>query len=254
MRHALITFKGEQHWATAEGVDPQTLRLRDGAVVGVGQVERWHPPLPEALHGPRTIACLGLNYANHAKELAFKPPTEPLVFLKSEHALTGHLGETRRPEHATHMHEECELAVVIGRHCQAATQEHALTYVLGYTVANDYAIRDDLENWYRPNLRVKNRDATTPIGPWLTDASDIPNPQALRLQTEINGKTTQTGSTADMVFSVAHLIAYISSIMTLERGDIILTGTPEGVTNCPVGTQVRCGIEGLGWLENRIIA
>ncbi len=253
MKHAFVSYKGAQHWASAEGADPQILRLRDGSQIGIAQVQRWHPPLPEALQGPRTIACLGLNYANHAKELAFKAPSEPLVFLKSEHALTGHLGQTVRPAHATHMHEECELAVVIGKRCKGVSQEHALTYVLGYTVANDYAIRDDLENWYRPNLRVKNRDATTPIGPWLTDAADVPNPQALTLQTEINGQITQTGTTADMVFSVAYLISYLSHIMTLERGDLILTGTPEGVTDCPVGTRVRCGIKGLGWLENQIV-
>jgi 5-oxopent-3-ene-1,2,5-tricarboxylate decarboxylase / 2-hydroxyhepta-2,4-diene-1,7-dioate isomerase len=259
MKHALVTYRNARHWATAEpttepGGNATHLRLAGGEVIGIDQVEHWHPPLPEALVGPRTVACLGLNYANHAKELAFKPPTEPLVFLKGELALCGHLRDTVRPPHATHMHEECELAVVIGKTCKNLALEDALGCVLGYTVANDYAIRDDLENWYRPNLKVKNRPNTTPIGPWLTDAADVPNPQALRLITRVNGQVTQTGSTADMVFSVAFLISHLSQTMTLERGDVILTGTPEGVTNCPVGTVVECEIEGLGCLVNTIVA
>ncbi len=254
MKHALITHRGELQWVTAVGADPTELRLRSGESLAVADVERWHPPLPDALDGPRTIACLGLNYAKHAKELAFAPPVEPLVFFKGESALTGHMRHTVRPAHATHMHDECELVIVIASSCKHVSEEEAMSHVLGYTVANDYAIRDDLENWYRPNFRVKNRDATTPIGPWLTDAADIADPMALTLRTVVDGQTTQTGTTADMVFSVARLIAYLSSIMTLGRGDIILTGTPEGVTNCPVGSVVDCQIEGLGSLRNTLIA
>ena len=124
--------------------------------------------------------------------------------------------------------------------------------MFGYTVANDYAIRDHLENWYRPNLRVKNRDTCTPLGPWRVDAQDIANPMALALQTTVNGTVTQSGHTRDMIFDVPFLIEYFSSFMTLQPGDLILTGTPDGVVDCRHGDVVVTSIEGLGALHNTI--
>src|ERR1700722_4111078 len=117
----------------------------------------WLPPVQ-----PGTIFALGLNYADHAKELAFKAPDEPLVFLKGPQSLVGHRGHTFRPKNVAYMHYECELAVVIGKTARGVTRANAYDYVAGYTVANDYAIRDYLENYYRPNLRVKSRDFATP--------------------------------------------------------------------------------------------
>jgi 5-oxopent-3-ene-1,2,5-tricarboxylate decarboxylase/2-hydroxyhepta-2,4-diene-1,7-dioate isomerase len=151
------------------------------------------------------------------------------------------------------MHFECELAVVIGRHGKHVPAERALDYVAGYTVANDYAIRDYLENYYRPNLRVKSRDGCTPLGPWLVDAADIPDPMNLRLTTRVNGELVQEGNTRDMVFGVAALIAYLSSILTLAPGDVILTGTPEGVRDVRAGDEVATEIEGVGRLLNTIV-
>src|SRR5690606_41581807 len=106
-------------------------------------------------------------------------------------------------------------------HARNVSQQDAYDYIAGYTVANDYAIRDYLENYYRPNLRVKNRDGCTPIGPWLVDAADVPDPMDLVLSTSVNGKETQRGTTRDMVFSIPWLIEYLSAIMTLSPGDII---------------------------------
>ena len=117
---------------------------------------------------------------------------------------------------------------------------------------NDYAIRDYLENFYRPILRVKNRDTCTPIGPWLVDAADVPDPGNLRLQTWVNGALTQDGNTRDMINDVPALIAHLSSFMTLSPGDVILTGTPEGVVDCRVGDTVVTEIEGVGRLVNTI--
>jgi 5-oxopent-3-ene-1,2,5-tricarboxylate decarboxylase/2-hydroxyhepta-2,4-diene-1,7-dioate isomerase len=151
------------------------------------------------------------------------------------------------------MHYECELAVVIGTRCRNVRKEDAYGVVRGYTVANDYAIRDYLENFYRPNLRVKSRDACTPIGPWLVDAADVADPMALALSTTVNGRVVQSGSTADMVNDVPALIAYLSSFMTLDDGDVILTGTPEGVVDCQVGDEVVTEIEGVGRLVNFIV-
>ena len=144
--------------------------------------------------------------------------------------------------------------MVIGKPAKRVKKADALQYVAGYTVANDYAIRDYLENWYRPNLKVKNRDTCTPIGPWLVDAADVPDPQALALRTTVNGQITQQGSTRDMIFDVPTLIEYFSSFMTLMPGDLILTGTPDGVVDCQPGDVIVTEIEGLGALHNTITA
>jgi 5-oxopent-3-ene-1,2,5-tricarboxylate decarboxylase / 2-hydroxyhepta-2,4-diene-1,7-dioate isomerase len=152
------------------------------------------------------------------------------------------------------MHYECELAVVIGRETSRVKKADALSHVAGYTVANDYAIRDYLENWYRPNLKVKNRDTCTPLGPWRVDAADVPDPQNLALRTTVNGQPTQQGNTKDMIFDVATLIEYFSAFMTLQPGDLILTGTPDGVVDCQPGDVVVTEIEGIGALHNTITA
>jgi 5-oxopent-3-ene-1,2,5-tricarboxylate decarboxylase/2-hydroxyhepta-2,4-diene-1,7-dioate isomerase len=224
------------------------VRLSDGRTIDEG-AGVWLPPIDVG-----TIFALGLNYANHAKELAFKAPENPLVFLKGPNALTGHRSLSRRPISAAYMHYECELAVVIGKSAFKVSKESAMDYVAGYTIANDYAIRDYLENYYRPNLRVKNRDNCTPIGPWLTARDAVADPMALRLTTRINGRVTQTGSTADMIFDIPTLIEYLSSFMTLAPGDVILTGTPEGLADVKIGDTVETEIEGLGCLVNTMAA
>jgi 5-oxopent-3-ene-1,2,5-tricarboxylate decarboxylase / 2-hydroxyhepta-2,4-diene-1,7-dioate isomerase len=151
------------------------------------------------------------------------------------------------------MHYECELAVVIGRTARQVQRADALRHVAGYTVCNDYAIRDYLENWYRPNLRVKNRDTCTVLGPWLVDAAEVPEPHALNLRTLVNGKVTQRGNTADMVNDIPALIEYLSGFMTLQAGDVILTGTPDGVVNVDVGDEVVTEIDTIGRLVNTIV-
>ena len=248
MRRARVIWRGAVHDATEAGGG---LRLDGGQLVDESDVA-WLPPLAPT-ERPRTIFALGLNYADHAKELAFKAPDEPLIFLKGENTLIGHRERTRRPADATYMHYECELAVVIGRAARRVTRADAYDYVAGYTVANDYAIRDYLENYYRPNFRVKSRDGCTPIGPWLVDATDVRNPMNLRLSTSVNGSTTQRGCTADMIFDIAFLIAYLSSFMTLSPGDVILTGTPEGLVGVHPGDEVVTEISGIGRLVNTIV-
>jgi 5-oxopent-3-ene-1,2,5-tricarboxylate decarboxylase/2-hydroxyhepta-2,4-diene-1,7-dioate isomerase len=204
-----------------------------------------------------TVIALGLNYADHVKELAKEltvtSKDEPLVFLKTPGAVIGHRGFTRRPRDATFMHYECELAVVIGATARRVSRADAMRHVAGYTVCNDYAIRDYLENWYRPNLRVKNRDTCTVLGPWLVDAADIADPHRLALRTSVNGKVTQQGNTADMVNDIPALIEYLSGFMTLSAGDVILTGTPDGVVNVDVGDEVVTEIDGVGRLVNTIV-
>ncbi|HVW67939.1 MAG TPA: fumarylacetoacetate hydrolase family protein [Steroidobacteraceae bacterium] len=245
MKHARVAYAGAIHAAT-ESEDG--VRLADGRVVSEEAVV-WLPPVQ-----PGTVFAVGLNYADHAKELAFKaPPEVPLAFIKGPNALAGHRAHTRRPADAKFMHYECELAVVIGKPARRVSKARAYEYVAGYTVANDYAIRDYLENYYRPNLRVKNRDGCTLLGPWFVDAADVPTPMSLGLQTTVNGRVTQKGNTRDMIFDIAFLIEYLSATMTLAPGDIILTGTPEGAVNVMPGDEVITEVEGIGRLTNYLI-
>jgi len=245
MKHGRIAYNGAVHQVT-ESADGR-VRLADGRLLSENDFQ-WLPPVEVG-----TVFALGLNYADHAKELAFKAPEVPLVFLKGPNTITGHQAKTRRPADATYMHYECELAVVIGKTGKNVAKADAMDIVAGYTVANDYAIRDYLENYYRPNLRVKNRDACTPLGPWLVDAADVPNPMALKLTTRVNGKTTQEGTTADMIFDIATLIEYLSSFMTLNPGDVILTGTPEGLADVKAGDVIETEVEGVCCLVNSIV-
>ena len=256
MKRARIAYAGAIHEAVPHGdvSGEPALRLADGRVVAESAVV-WLPPVEAG-----TVIALGLNYADHAKELAFNAQEEPLVFLKGPGTLIGHRGQTRRPAGVGFMHYECELAVVIGRPARRVRRAQAMEHVAGYTVANDYAIRDYLENWYRPNLRVKNRDGATPIGPWFVDAGDIANPMALALSTTVNGKLTQSGSTKDMIFDVPFLIEYFTSFMTLHPGDVISSGTPPGVGHGqkpPVylreGNIVRLSVQGLGEQRQRVV-
>ena len=247
-RHARVAFGGAIHEALEH---LRGVQLADGRVLAEEQVV-WLPPFEAG-----TIIALGINYADHARELAKELTTtaqdEPLAFLKAPNTLIGHRGFTRRPAGVTFMHYECELAVVIGKTAKKVRRADALGFVAGYTVANDYAVRDYLENWYRPNLRVKNRDGCTAIGPWLVDAADVPDPHALDLRTLVNGKITQHGNTRDLINDVPALIEYLSSFMTLLPGDVILTGTPEGVVNVMPGDEVVTEIDGIGRLVNTIV-
>ena len=243
---ARVAYGGAIHEAKPAGAHGR-VRLADGRELAEEEVV-WLPPF-EA----QTILALGLNYADHAKELAFQSQDEPLVFLKGPGTLIGHRGTTRRPSGVAFMHYECELAVVIGRAAKNVPRAAAMHHVAGYCIANDYAVRDYLENWYRPNLRVKNRDGATALGPWLVDAAEITAPASLPLRTFVNGKQTQSGNTRDLIFDVPHLIEYLSAFMTLGPGDVILTGTPEGVQNVMPGDEVVCEIDGLGRLMNTIV-
>ncbi len=240
---ARVAYAGAIHEAYphANGV-----QLADGRICTEDEVV-WLSPIE-----PGTIVALGLNYAEHAKELQFSKQDEPLVFLKGPGSVIGHRGFTRRPKGVAFMHYECELAVVIGKSAKSVPRNQAMDYVSGYMVANDYAIRDYLENYYRPNLRVKNRDGGTVLGPWFVDAEDVANVNDLELRTYVNGELQQRGNTSDLVNDIPALIEYLSGFMTLAPGDVILTGTPEGIVNVDEGDEVVCEIDGLGRLVNHI--
>jgi 5-oxopent-3-ene-1,2,5-tricarboxylate decarboxylase/2-hydroxyhepta-2,4-diene-1,7-dioate isomerase len=251
MRHARIIFDGRELDITIDAND--RIATTEGEALDVAldsdQIN-WLPPVK----APGTIFALGLKYADHATELAFEPPKEPLVFLKHANTLTGHKQTSYRPDNIEFQHYECELVAVIGKTGKNIKRENAMDYVAGYTVCNDFAIRDYLENYYRPNLRVKSRDSLLPMGPWIVDAADVPNANNLRLTTEVNGKITQDGSTKDMIFDVPFLIEYLSKIMTLNPGDMIATGTPHGLADMQPGDTVVCSIESVCSLETKIVS
>jgi 5-oxopent-3-ene-1,2,5-tricarboxylate decarboxylase/2-hydroxyhepta-2,4-diene-1,7-dioate isomerase len=243
VKRGRIAYAGAIHEAYPQG---DRVRLADGRLCREEDVV-WLAPFDVG-----TVFALGLNYADHARELQFAKQEEPLVFLKGPGTVIGHRGVTRRPRDVTFMHYECELAVVIGRTGRNIPREGAMDHVAGYTIANDYAIRDYLENYYRPNLRVKNRDGGTVLGPWFVDAADIPDVGNLELRTYVNGTLRQRGNTRDLITDVPALIEYLSGFMTLSAGDVILTGTPQGTMNVDAGDEIVCEIDGLGRLVNTL--
>ncbi|MBK5144488.1 fumarylacetoacetate hydrolase family protein [Budviciaceae bacterium BWR-B9] len=245
MRHARIQYQNQPYQVTID--DREQAVLADGTQLAAGSF-KWLPP------ADGTLFALGLNYADHAAELEFKAPEEPLIFIKASNTLIGHQQVSVRPDNVDYMHYESELVVVIGKTARNVSREQAMAYVGGYTVCNDYAIRDYLENYYRPNLRVKSRDTLTPLGPWIVDKEDVADPHNLTLTTHVNGELRQKGSTKDLIFDIPFLISYLSQFMTLQPGDMIATGTPKGLSDVVPGDEVIVEVEGVGRLSNRIVS
>lgn len=215
---------------------------------------RLGPPIPD----PDKIICLGLNYHSHAQEAGFESPQIPILFAKYRNALTGPASPIMLPGLSKEIDYEAELAVVIGKQCKNVPAENALDYVAGYMAFNDISARD-LQFRTGQWLSGKTLDSFAPCGPALV-LNEIHDPQNLNISTRVNGQTLQQSNTCKMIFSVAETIAYISQLMTLEPGDIIATGTPEGVgfkRNPPIylrdGDVVEVEIEGIGTLRNPVV-
>ncbi len=223
-----------------------------GAVDSLADV-RILPPLI-----PGKILAIGRNYAEHARELNNEVPTEPLVFAVMPSAVIGD-GDVIEWEAdlTAQVDWEGELAVIIGKTARKVSEAEALDYVFGYTIANDVSARD-LQTRDKQWVRAKGLDTFCPLGPVVLTRDEIPDPQNLRIATTVDGVEKQNGSTADMIFSVRHLIAYLSRAFTLNPGDMILTGTPSGVGKAMdppeflgEGSVVSVEIEGIGKLTNR---
>jgi 2-keto-4-pentenoate hydratase/2-oxohepta-3-ene-1,7-dioic acid hydratase in catechol pathway len=208
---------------------------------------------------PGKLIGVGLNYREHARETGQKLPERPLLFAKFPSAMTAPGGPIRMPAYTSELDYEGELAVVIGTLAHRVPVAEALSHVFGYAVMDDVSARD-LQRAEPQWVLAKSGDTFAPWGPWITTADEIADPQDLTIQTWINGELRQNGSTSDMVFSVAELIAYISARITLEPGDVITTGTPSGVgvgfdpkRFLAVGDQVRISIDGLGTIEHGVV-
>jgi 2-keto-4-pentenoate hydratase/2-oxohepta-3-ene-1,7-dioic acid hydratase in catechol pathway len=199
---------------------------------------------------PTKIICVGRNYVDHAKELGNEVPKVPLIFMKPPSAIIAN-GETiLLPAQSVQVEHEAELVVVIGKRGRHVPAENSRKIILGYTVGNDVTARD-LQNSDGQWTRAKGFDTFCPFGPWIDTEFD---PSDAVVTCRVNGQMRQMASTRDMVFNVGVLIAYISSVMTLEPGDIIFTGTPAGVGELKEGDEVSVEIEGLGIIKNKVKA
>ncbi len=212
--------------------------------------------------GMQKFICVGLNYADHAAESNLPVPAEPVLFTKQISALMGPNDPVVIPQGSVKTDWEVELGVVIGTKARYVTEDDALRHVAGYCVVNDLSEREyQLERggtWDKG----KGCDTFGPVGPWLVTVDEVPDPQALSMWLEVNGKRVQNGSTKTMVFGVAHLVSYISRFMTLMPGDLISTGTPPGVGMgqkpnawyLKAGDTMRLGIQGLGQQDQTVFA
>ena len=208
----------------------------------------WLPPV-----NPRKVIGLALNYADHAEELGLEKPPQPVLFFKPSNSWAGHRTPVVYPEGVEYMHYENELAVVIGRRCRRVRAKDAADVILGYTIANDVTVRDFVANLYRPPVKAKGWDTFGPLGPFVVEG-EIDNPESLALRTYVNGDLRQEGNTKQLMWTVPEIIEFISEFMTLERDDIILTGTPKGLSHVYPGDVMRLEIDGLGALENPVVS
>jgi 2-keto-4-pentenoate hydratase/2-oxohepta-3-ene-1,7-dioic acid hydratase in catechol pathway len=217
----------------------------------------WGPCVTQ----PNKIICVGLNYRKHADETNSPYPEVPILFSKFNNTLTGHKCKIAVPKVTQRLDYEVELGVVIGKEAKYVSKEDALDYVFGYCTANDLSARD-LQKKTHQWLLGKTCDDFSPIGPYLVTANEVPNPNKLQLKTYVNGEKRQDSNTSDMIFYVDEIVSYISQHMTLTPGDVILTGTPEGVIiGYPMekrvylkpGDVVTVEVEKLGTLTNRLI-
>jgi 2-keto-4-pentenoate hydratase/2-oxohepta-3-ene-1,7-dioic acid hydratase in catechol pathway len=246
-------------YETQDGKKPKYGWLLDGKVGEIGgnifgryQRKEAETPLADvrllAPSEPTKILCVGRNYVEHAKELGNEVPKIPLIFMKPPSSVISN-GETIiLPPQSAQVEHEAELVVVIGKRGRHITTENARKHILGYTVGNDVTARD-LQKSDGQWTRAKGFDTFCPFGPWIDTEFD---PADSVVTCRVNGQMRQMASTRDMVFNVGVLISYISSVMTLESGDLIFTGTPSGVGQLKHGDEVSVEIEGLGEIKNRV--
>ena len=229
--------EGDEIWVCTENL------IKTHEIYHFDEIELLPPSVPSK------IVCVGRNYAEHAKELGNQVPTEPLLFLKAPSAVIGTGEDIVIPSQSGQVEHEGELAVIIGRSCKnIPDDEDSFKYVLGYTCLNDVTARD-IQRKDVQFTRGKSFDTFCPIGPHIETDLDVSD---IRVTTTVNGAIKQDGRTSQMVFPVDFLIRYIANVMTLNRGDVIATGTPSGVSQLKAGDVCEVEIEGIGILRNPV--
>ena len=236
--------------AALRAIDPASLPVVEGT-----------PRMGPCVGRVGKFICIGLNYSDHAAETGAAVPEQPIVFFKATSAIVGPDDDVIIPKGSEQTDWEVELGVVIGTEARYVSEEDAMNHVAGYCVINDVSERDFQFNRGGQWVKGKSADTFGPIGPWLVTRDAVPDPQALGMWLEVDGHRYQNGSTATMIFGVAHLVSHLSQFMSLQPGDVISTGTPPGVglgQKPPVylqaGQVMRLGIEGLGEQTQRAVA
>jgi 5-oxopent-3-ene-1,2,5-tricarboxylate decarboxylase / 2-hydroxyhepta-2,4-diene-1,7-dioate isomerase len=245
MRHVRIEHDGRP----LDGIlDGDRIRA-ESAEIPAGEVRRWLAPVT-----PGKIIATHLTYRSRAEEyLMARLPETPSYFMKPPSSLSAHLEPVYRPPDCRFLNYEGEVAVVIGRRCRGVSVADALDYVAGYTVANDWGVHDFRHADRGSMLRVKGQDGFCPLGPVMVDATDV-DPDDLTLRTFVNDEQVQQGHTGrDLMFSFAYQIADLARLITLEPGDVLLTGTPANSRPVQPGDRVAVEVEGIGRLENQVV-
>lgn len=229
--------------------------------IGKLPVVEGQPRLGPCVANTGKFICIGLNYADHAAESGLEVPPEPVIFMKATSAICGPNDDVLIPRGSTATDWEVELGVVIGKPAKYVPEEQALGHVAGYCIINDVSERDFQTKRSGQWTKGKSCDTFGPVGPWLVTRDEVVDPQRLKMWLKVNGEVMQNGSSATMVYGVAHVISYLSQFMTLHPGDIVSTGTPPGVGQgfkppryLKAGDMVELGIEGLGSQRQNIRA
>src|SRR5574341_132567 len=245
MRLARFAVDGRIHYGRCEDdalITDAGIRYSRDEVV-------WLPPVE-----PQVKAIgLALNYSDRAAEFNLEKPKNPVLFNKNPSTFIGHKGRVIYPHGAEYLHYENELVVVLNQRCRNIKAEQADRVIQGYTIGNDVTVRDFVENYYRPPVKAKGFDTFGPLGPWVVTADELTDPSHLELRTFVNGELRQQGNTKDLTYGVHEVIEFITGFMTLDAGDMIWTGSPQGISHVRPGDVMRCEIDGIGALENTVI-
>lgn len=251
----IVRIDAEAEDITYGTVEPDGIRLYHGSPLFQWERSETVLPITEvtllAPIIPTKVVAVGRNYVDHAEEMSAEVPDVPIIFLKPPTSVVGPLAPIRLPADSSEVHHEAELAVVIGKVTRHIDAEDASDHILGYTIANDVTARD-LQRSDGQWTRAKGFDTFCPLGPAIDTEFDPTEPH--RISCMVDDELRQDGSTADLVFGVADLVAFASSVMTLLPGDVILTGTPAGVGPIRAGERVEVEIEGLGVLMNPVVS
>lgn len=241
-RSVRVLHNGVATWGRVEGDE---IVLESGERVAAAEAEYLAPV------DPTKIMAVHLTYRSRVEEYDANPPAEPSYFLKPLTTLNGHRGTLRRPEGTRFLNYEGELAVVVGRRMQGVSVEDALSYVAGYTCANDVGLHDFRHADRGSMFRVKGQDGFLPLGPELVGADEF-DPASFTLRTYLNGEVVQEGGADDLLFSIAYQLADVCRLITLEPGDVLLTGTPANSRPMEPGDTVEVEIDGIGRLSNTV--